>query len=173
MSFRALSVQQPWVWLILRPDIVGAEARAAARAAGHMKDLENRTWEAPMRGWVLLHASATRIAKWDYASAAVFAAKRGVEVPHRHSLDYGAIVGAVRIDGVVERPMSPWFTGPKAFVLGAAVPFAEPMPFVGALKFFPVPAEGVQSSPEEFARVCAVIRAAGLAEQFRVKESGA
>ena len=77
MPFPALSVIQPWPWLILRPDVREPAARAELRAAGLMKDVENRDWPTHVRGWVLLHASATRLAKWDYAAAAVFAAKRG------------------------------------------------------------------------------------------------
>lgn len=40
-TFFALSIRQPWAWLILH--------------AG--KDIENRTWQTYQRGWFAIHAS--------------------------------------------------------------------------------------------------------------------
>lgn len=171
MTFTALSVIQPWPWLILRPDLIAPDGRAAARAAGLVKDVENRDWETPVRGWVLLHASKTRLAKWDYQAAALFAAKRGVDVPLQGNVPYGAIVGAVRVDDCVKRSSSRWFTGPHAFALGASVAFAAPVECNGSLKFFPLPPAGAGLGGAELAAALArAIRAAGLGDFFRLEE---
>jgi len=162
----ALSIIQPWPWLILRPDLVSPADRAAARAAGKMKDCENREWETPVRGWVLLHASNTRLAKWFYQGAALFAAKRGVDIPMRDSLPYGAIVGAIRIDGCTSRPCSSWFTGPHAFLIGDSVPFETPIGLLGALRFFQLSADITVER-----RIEALIRAAGIAKQFNLEDT--
>ena len=169
MPFTAISVIQPWAWLLLRPDIVGDEARAQARAAGLIKDVENRGWETGQRGWVLLHASATRFSRADYAAAAMFAAKHGVETPLQIQLPHGAVVGAIRIDGCEPFIRSPWFMGPVGLRIGAAVPFARPVVAKGALKFFPLPATGSGAGGSEQAEeIAEQIRAAGLAAEFRL-----
>jgi hypothetical protein len=179
MQFPALSVIQPWAWLLLRPDIVGDEARAQARARGLIKDVENRGWETGQRGWVLLHASATRLplvarpkegeAKVDWQSAAMFAGKRGVEVPLQIQLPHGAVVGAMRIDGCDRFIRSPWFMGPVGLVIGAAVPFAKPVPAKGALKFFTLPAKDTGAGGlEQAMEIAERIRAAGLAAEFKL-----
>lgn len=180
MDLLALSVCQPWAWLILRPDVTDAGARAALRAAGQMKDVENRGWESAVRGWVLLHASGTRLprasrtpdaVRGDWAGASLFAARRGVEVPLQGALPHGAFVGAIRIDGCERFVRSPWFVGPVGYTIAEAVPFARPVPWEGALKFFKVQTDG--TAPAEFARLCAEIRTAGLAKAFAVRETGA
>lgn len=168
-SFTCISVIQPWPWLLLRPDIVGEEARAHARAAGLIKDVENRGWETKQRGWVLLHASATRLSRADYAAAAMFAGKRGVEVPLQMQLPHGAVVGAIRIDGCDRFIRSPWFMGPEGLVIGAAVPFAKPVTAKGALKFFSLPAAGTGAGGlEQAMEIATQIRAAGLAAEFKL-----
>ncbi len=168
MSRPALSIIQPWPWLILRPDVVGATARAAAVR----KDVENRDWATAVRGWVLVHASKSRLAKWDYAAAAMFAGKRGVDVPLRENLDYGAVVGAIRIDGCENHIASPWYTGSWGFRIGAAVPFANAVPCQGSLKFFPLPPREAANSvggQELWYALAREIRAAGLAAAFGLR----
>lgn len=169
MTFQALSVIQPWPWMILRPDVVGDEERRLCAR----KDVENRVWATNVRGWVLLHASKTKLAKWDYQAAEMFAAKRGVQVPLRDNLDYGAIVGAMRIDGCENCPRSQWFTGPWGFVIGAAVPFVHPVSCSGTLKFFPLPpkdtAHTLGGAELTFA-IVQQIHAAGLAKAFSIPE---
>lgn len=209
-AFTCISVIQPWPWLLLRPDIVGAEARAQARALGLIKDVENRGWETGQRGWVLVHASATRlpmvshprasarvtavedslfseevmssasgiiakspprdsVAGLDWPAVVLFAGKRGVEVPLQMQLPHGAVVGAMRIDGCDRFIRSPWFAGPVGLVIGAAVPFARPVPAKGALKFFTLPAKGTGIGGMDQAEAIAEeIRAAGLAAEFRL-----
>jgi hypothetical protein len=169
VSFTALSVIQPGPFLILRPDVVAPAAREDLRARRLMKDCENRGWETPTRGWVLLHASSTKSAKWDYAEEALFAAKRGVEVPMRECQPYGAIVGAVHVEDCTWSYRSPWFTGPRAFVFDLAVPFAEPVPCDGKPRFFQLPPDGAGPGGAELLQtLTAAVRTAGLAQAFRL-----
>ena len=56
---KALSIRQPWAWLIVRPDLTDPAKRAAAFAAGEIKDIENRTWATKHRGPFLVHAGQT------------------------------------------------------------------------------------------------------------------
>lgn len=171
MTFTALSIIQPWPWVILRPDIVEPGARAALRAGRWIKDCENRDWETPVRGWVLIHASSRRYAQWDYTAAALFAAKRGVDVPLRDNLPYGAVVGAARVDECTWTYRSPWFRGPRAFILGASMPFAEPVVCAGFPRFFDLPERGSEAAGVAlWHRLAAAVRAAGLAQAFKLSE---
>ncbi len=166
-NLAAISVIQPWAWLIARPDLATAELRAAVRAHGQIKDIENRDWETGKRGWVLLHASATKLARWDWEAAALFAGKRGVELPMRDAMPRGAFVGAIRIDGCVSQSASRWFVGKWGFQIGAAVPFATPIEGRGSLQFFdPMRPLDPERRPELLRQLTEQIRAAGLAAAF-------
>jgi len=96
----ALSVRQPWAWLIVN---------------GH-KDVENRTWCTRFRGPVLIHA-AKGMTRDEYDNADVAAAMNGVEIPPFAALERGGIVGVVEIVDCVSRSSSDWFYGPFGFVL--------------------------------------------------------
>jgi len=58
---KALSIRQPWAWLIVRPDIVDSKERQLAEKQNRLKTIENRTWTTKYRGEFLIHASKT----WD------------------------------------------------------------------------------------------------------------
>lgn len=119
----ALSIRQPWAWLILH--------------AG--KDIENRTWPTRYRGHVLIHA-AKGMTRAEYEDAEDPLWSRGgptIELPPFADLQRGGIVGRARIVGCVTASDSSWFCGPFGFVLTAV----EPLPFHpcrGALGFFDV-----------------------------------
>lgn len=124
----ALSIRQPWAWLILY--------------AG--KDIENRDWPTKFRGRVLIHASKT-CTKREYEDAMDFMTDRqilqgiGMNIPSIKGMDRGGIVGSVEIVDCVTRSDSPWFTGQYGFVLRNP----KPMPFIpwkGRLGFFNVDA---------------------------------
>lgn len=110
---KALSIRQPWAWLILY--------------AG--KDIENRTWRTTYRGPVLLHAAAG-MTKIEYAEAVatarrareVMGAIPGLMMPPFASLERGGIVGQFEIVDVVQSSVSPWFFGPYGFVIENAKP---------------------------------------------------
>ena len=74
MSDHALSIQQPWCWLL---------------AAGH-KDIENRTWSTRFRGRVLLHAGK-RIDP-DYLNEGPAILWDWPEIP-QPDLEMGGIIG--------------------------------------------------------------------------------
>lgn len=123
----ALSIRQPWAWLILN--------------AG--KDIENRDWPTNFRGRVLIHASKT-CTKREYEDAMDFMTDRqilqgiGMNIPSIKGMDRGGIVGSVEIVDCVTRSDSPWFMGQYGFVLRNP----KPMPFIpwkGRLGFFNVP----------------------------------
>jgi len=114
---KALSIQQPWAWLIVN---------------GY-KDVENRDWPTKVRGWVAVHAGK----KYDAAGAAwVRRTFPGIQLPREFAS--GAVVGIVRITDCVTAYASPWFQGHYGFVLYDAAP-CDPVPARGQLGFFDVP----------------------------------
>ncbi|RDU99171.1 ASCH domain-containing protein [Trinickia dinghuensis] len=140
---KALSIRQPWAWLIVRPDLAGA-ARAAAIAAGELKDIENRTWPTRFHGRVLIHAGKgmTRD-EYDEAHATALHIAPQIVFPARDRLERGGIVGAATIDDCMPpgAHSSPWHMGSQ---FGFHIVNARPLPFVeckGMLGFFNVPAE--------------------------------
>ncbi|HYI85035.1 MAG TPA: ASCH domain-containing protein [Acetobacteraceae bacterium] len=124
-TVRALSIMQPWCWLI---------------AASH-KDVENRTWATPYRGRVLLHAGKRHDGprdEWDWPD---------IQPPAR--FDYGGIIGEAEIVGCVTESRSLWFQGPFGFVIRNA----RPLPFRpcrGQLGFF-VPDFAPEPAPRQSA----------------------
>lgn len=116
---RALSIRQPWAWLI---------------AHGH-KPVENRTWPTSHRGDTLIHAGKVFDLEGLASILATFPHLRSV-LPQQYEL--GGIVGLAQLIGCVQKHPSAWFTGPYAFVFYAA----RPLPFVplrGQLSFFDAP----------------------------------
>jgi len=134
----ALSVRQPWAWLIVRPDITDPVERAMAFAAGEIKDIENRDWPTNFRGRVLIHASKN-CTKAEYTNAVDFLVARGIEckLPAIDQFERGGIVGSVEIVDCTDDSESRWFVGDFGFVLRNP----KPLPFVpwkGRLGFFNV-----------------------------------
>lgn len=120
-DLRALSIMQPWAWLIVN---------------GH-KDIENRDWRCHRRGPVLIHAGK----RIDRDAMVDLRARRHPVTGERLALDLpesfetGGIVGQAVIAGCVERSDSSWFVGRFGIVIRDALP----TPFVackGALGFF-------------------------------------
>lgn len=125
----ALSIRQPWAWLILH--------------AG--KDVENRSWPTRYRGPLLLHASAwfradaVRSELDQVAEALQFTARAlPVPLPSLATLraQCGRLVGTARLVACVERSASPWFFGPYGFQLAEVTPLVPPVPCKGALGLF-------------------------------------
>lgn len=117
----ALSVQQPWAWLIVH---------------GY-KDIENRTWETNVRGEFAVHAGK----KID-ADAIAWIRQEFPEIPLPAQFDTGGIVGYAYLHGVVNRSDSRWFFGPHGFQLKDQRPCAL-IPCRGHLGFFQVEVPGV------------------------------
>lgn len=127
----ALSIRQPWAWLILRGG----------------KDIENRDWPTKVRGRVLVHA-AKALARDEWVGAWDFAVGSKPRPNYRpaddalrltpKTIERGGIVGSVEVVDCVQRSDSPWFMGRYGFVLRDP----RPLPFVpwrGQLGFFDVP----------------------------------
>lgn len=113
---KALSIQQPWAWLIVN---------------GY-KPVENRDWPTRVRGRVLIHAGK----KID-ADGYHFVRRQFPHIELPTSFDVGGIVGEARITDCVRDMDSAWFFGEYGFVLTDA----KPLPFVplrGQLGFFEV-----------------------------------
>jgi len=114
----ALSIQQPWAWLIVN---------------GH-KDIENRTWFTRTRGMIHVHAGQ----KFDKESYEWINLEfPEIDMPAPSEFERGGIVGQVRITGCVEKSESPWFFGPFGFMLADGKPCTF-KPCRGKLGFFQV-----------------------------------
>lgn len=135
---KALSIRQPWAWLIVRPDLTG-DARDAARLGGLLKTVENRTWATGLREQIYIHAAkgCTRQA-YDDAVDFVSAAFPELHIPPLNQLERGGIIGTARIVGCARHcDGSVWFMGP----VGIQLADSEPLPFhacPGRLGFFEV-----------------------------------
>ena len=115
---KALSIRQPWAWLICQ---------------GY-KDVENRTWLTGYRGTLYIHASK----KIDLAGHWwIDKAFPKIQMPAISELHTGGLVGLAKLIDCVTEYDSPWFFGPYGFVFKDAVlvPFR---PYLGKLKIFDV-----------------------------------
>ena len=109
---KAISIRQPWAWLI---------------AHGY-KDVENRTWATKHRGPILIHAGKTLDPYFDEIRQGVRAQgvrAQGVEFPDAKHIERGGIVGQANLVDCVTESSSEWFDGPYGFVLEDA----QPLPF--------------------------------------------
>ncbi|TLP68198.1 ASCH domain-containing protein [Pseudomonas nitroreducens] len=125
---KALSIRQPWAWLI----IYGG------------KDIENRSWHTKLRGRFLVHAAKGMTSK-EYCDGLEFAMRAGDirllrDFPTSQEMLQswcGGIVGSAELVDSVDSSDSPWYMGEKGFVLRDP----QPLPFLplkGRLGFFEV-----------------------------------
>jgi hypothetical protein len=119
----ALSVRQPWAWLIVHG----------------WKNIENRSRRTSHRGPVLIHASKG-MTHDEYMSCLFFMGgfceTEDINLPPFVELQRGGIVGVATVLDCVRWYTSEWFCGEFGYVLAAA----RPLPFhpcKGALGFFP------------------------------------
>jgi hypothetical protein len=119
---KALSIRQPWAWLIVNG----------------FKDIENRSWDTRYRGTVLIHASKG-MTRAEYEAAKGICESlpplERITMPPFEKLERGGIVGYAHITGTTRESESPWFFGPVGFQLVGA----KPLPFQqlkGRLSFF-------------------------------------
>lgn len=121
---KALSIRQPWAWLILHGG----------------KDIENRSWPTKVRGRVLVHAAKgmTRDEYDEVVNVLWTMTHNPLALPPEYEhLARGGIIGSVEIVDCVTESDSPWFFGPYGFKLANP----QPLPFVplkGHLGFFEV-----------------------------------
>lgn len=123
----ALSVRQPWAWLIVNG----------------FKDIENRDWPTNFRGQFLVHAGK-KLTVADYDAAMLFIEAFVdpallAKVPPMAELPLGGVVGAAVLVDCVQAHPSPWFTGAGSGGHGFVIDRAMPIPFMpwkGRLGFF-------------------------------------
>lgn len=116
----ALSIRQPWAWLIVN---------------GY-KDIENRQWSTNFNGWIWIHASKG-MTRQEYVDCQEFTdcIDDRISLPDPGGLEFGGIVGCAFIAGCVTKSTSEWFTGPYGFLMQ----YAKRVPFrtcKGSLGFF-------------------------------------
>lgn len=123
MISKAISIKQPWAWLIING----------------IKDVENRTWYSNHRGPLYIHASKN----WDQDGYHFLLLKYGIydsaRLPAKKDYVFGSIIGTVNMVDCVSYYQSVWFYGPYGFVFENPFSLIEPMPFKGRLGIFNVP----------------------------------
>ena len=129
---KALSIRQPWAWLIVNG----------------WKNIENREWATRFRGRFLVHASRG-MTHDDWEACRIFVMGfSSVELPQPNDLLRGGIVGEAVLLDCVRRHDSEWFCGTFGFVLAEA----KPLPFdpcKGALGFFNYNVSGEGCEPPQ------------------------
>lgn len=127
MTRKAISIRQPWAWLIVQG----------------FKPVENRTWETLWRGPVAIHASQG-MTRAEYDECAAFLHSQPSlrhiidALPKPEDLLRGGIVGKAHLVACTRAHESPFFTGPFGHVLQGAEPVAF-QPCKGALGYFKLP----------------------------------
>lgn len=118
----ALSVRQPWAWLIVH---------------GH-KDIENRSWWTRVRGRVLIHAGKAYTLGQHREYCLVIQDDFGIALPRFEEIERGGIVGAAHIVDCVREHPSRW-KDPESYGFVLARPEVLPFrPCRGELGFFEV-----------------------------------
>lgn len=82
---KALSIRQPWAWLIVEG----------------IKDVENRTWNTNHRGRFWIHASSFNDKTEYIIYARHILTEYGVKVPAREEVLRGGIIGSANLMGVL------------------------------------------------------------------------
>ncbi|AEA59750.1 ASCH domain-containing protein [Burkholderia gladioli] len=143
---KAISIRQPWAWLIV---------------ASH-KDIENRTWSTSHRGETFIHASST-LTRREYDEAVYYVNHilgLPIQIPRREELPLGGIIGSVDLFDCVP-PTSITSQWHIAGAFGFAVRSAKRLPFVpmtGRLGLFDL-------TPEAEPYVKAALATASLEER--------
>ena len=132
---RALSIKQPWSWLICKG----------------IKDIENRSWRTNFRGRILIHAGK----RFDH-DALEWLMDKGLApfnalMLFSDKIERGAIVGEATITDCVTKSDSPWFVGDYGFVLADPLVYETPIPYRGRQRWFKVE-EGVVREASDRAR---------------------
>jgi hypothetical protein len=117
---KALSIRQPWAWLI---------------AEGY-KNIENRSWATNFRGRIYIHAGK----RFD-DNALFWLREKGLGpierlTLHSRELPREGIIGEVDIVDCVTSSTSLWFVGPYGFVLTNPVRYESSIPCKGGSGFF-------------------------------------
>lgn len=117
---KALSILQPWAWLVVRA----------------LKPIENRGWPTHYRGPFLVHAGKGFDKDFDWMMAEDIL-QAPMPAPSFFDNLRGGIVGRAEITGCVTSSDSPWFFGRYGFTLANARPLPF-LPYRGERGFFEV-----------------------------------
>ena len=122
---KALSIRQPWAWLI---------------CAGY-KDIENRNFDAPRIGRIYVHAGEkvdNEGAIWLWENKERLGIQGCIDewVNICNTWKQGAIIGEIDIEYVTSHHDSLWFVGPFGYVLKNPVLYEVQIPCKGKLGFF-------------------------------------
>ena len=124
---KALSIRQPWAWLIVKG----------------FKDIENRQWPTKFRGRIYVHTGKTM----DVNVPGMSVTEDWIldRLNNHQRFQYhlqpkvrGAIIGEVDIVDCVTTSDSCWFEGKYGFVLANPVAYEKPLPCKGMLGLFEV-----------------------------------
>ncbi len=127
---KALSIKQPWSWLIIQG----------------FKDVENRVWATKFRGRIYVHAgqSKSEMSKeWTVIAWILQRLNNRQVAEFRNAFNLsrfalGAIIGEVDIVDCVTESDSHWFEGPYGLVLHNPVIYEHPISMKGRLGFWEV-----------------------------------
>ena len=89
---KALSIRQPWAWLIVHGG----------------KDIENRSWHTKFRGRFLVHA-AKGMTSDEFTQALLYCVDHGLTLPDRNDMQHGGIIGSVELVDSLDTSSSPWY----------------------------------------------------------------
>ncbi len=132
---KALTNKQPWVHAILREG----------------KDIDNRSWQRSLRGWLALHASAQPLRDARFP--------QGIPIPDLDTLDYSAICGIARVVDIVPKSRSKWFWRPNddsinyGWVLAGVTPLKKPIPCKGALGLWNISPKALREIKRQLPRL--------------------
>lgn len=118
---KALTLIQPWASLI----VFGP------------KRIENRGWEPPREligERFAIHAGKST-ERWALDTYHLRISREGLPLPS------GAIIGTVKLEGIVHHSANEFFAGPIGWVLEDIRPLKTPIPCRGALGLWEIPAE--------------------------------
>jgi hypothetical protein len=119
---RALSILQPWAWLICE---------------GY-KPIENRSWYSSYRGPFAIHAGK----RWGLEQAhdleSIARAFPHIPLPNAREFERGGVVGTAVMTDCVSESRSEWFCGRYGFVFADAEPHLF-VPWRGMLSWFDIP----------------------------------
>jgi len=147
---KALSIRQPWAWLIVMgipifesADNPDGSTRVVWNNKVVLKDVENRNWPIPrefkLPRRIAIHASKHvdhQAQSWLMESGF---APMSVLLLYSDMVPRGVIMGEVDLVACVTESKSPWFTGPYGFVLENPEAYERPIPCRGKPGFFEIP----------------------------------
>ena len=137
---KALSIKQPWAWLICRgyKDIENRNWRINQKVGLKPTQCNDDDFKLTLPTRIYIHASKT----FDKEGYSFLIDDPEVEEILTHNTQYaskdsfGAIIGEVDIIDCVTESKSPWFVGKYGFVLANPVLYDKPIPCRGMVGFF-------------------------------------